>query len=85
MYSVYKYFQFYLHFIDKLFLGIPQILYNDVLEDPRRRAWSESDSNKTASMHMSRLSALKKLKMKLSRNNSLKKKEEGSSKNNSKL
>nr|CAB3265157.1 5'-AMP-activated protein kinase subunit gamma-3 [Phallusia mammillata] len=56
--------------------GIPQVTQNDVMEDPRRRAWSESDSNKKSNLHRSRLSALSKLRKKLSRTGSMKKKKE---------
>ncbi|XP_009858589.2 uncharacterized protein LOC100186700 [Ciona intestinalis] len=56
--------------------GIPQTIQRDVLEDPRRRAWSESDKKGFSSMNSSRMSALRKLRKKLSRSGSQKKKDD---------
>lgn len=47
------------------------------MDDPRRRAWSESDKHRKNNMHLSRMSALKRIKRKLGRSSSLKKKKDG--------
>ncbi|CAK8681200.1 unnamed protein product [Clavelina lepadiformis] len=57
--------------------GVPLNLQNEYMDDPRRRAWSESDKHRKNNMHLSRMSALKRIKRKLGRSSSLKKKKDG--------
>ena len=56
--------------------GIPLSIHNEIMEDSRRRAWSESakDPRKTT-MHMHRTSALKRIRMKLQKGGHKKKEE----------